>query len=126
MPACLDESQLLERTNDNHELLQRLVKAFTDQAPAMLADARVAAGNRDARAIIIAGHGMKGTFATMAASRAAALANEFERAGRAGDCDAAGRVILDLEEEVAAILAALAAIAIRRGLRGITGDGEGV
>ena len=69
--AVFNVTELLERVEQDRELLEELIVIFREGLPAQLASLRDAVKAKDGEAMTRAGHNFKGMFSNLAASRAA-------------------------------------------------------
>ena len=95
--------EILDRLGGNVALLQSIVALFEEDSPGQLARIREAIAARDAGALALAAHTLKGSLLALAAERASAAALELEKIGRESRLQGAPRWFAILESEVAAV-----------------------
>ncbi len=96
----LDRRALLDRTEGDVELLADIIPLFKQDSVRQLAAIRAAVENKDADALHLAAHSMKGTCANLGAVQAAATALELERAAAAGNFSRTQESLQLLEAQV--------------------------
>jgi len=97
----LDE--ILDRLGGNAGLLQSIVALFEEDSPGQLTRIREAIQSRDAGALTVAAHTLKGSLLALAAERASAAALELEKMGRESRLQGASEWLVILESEVSAV-----------------------
>jgi two-component system sensor histidine kinase/response regulator len=102
-----DLAELLERVDNDRELLRDLLVIFKDDFPTHLRALREAAKSADMNGLATVGHTLKGMFSNLAAARAAAAAAQLEQLGRAGDSAGVSEAMGVFESEVAELLSKL-------------------
>jgi two-component system, sensor histidine kinase and response regulator len=108
-PAVFDERAALAYSGGDRRLLQEVIALFRSDYPASLRRIDRALKRRDAEALRMAAHGLKGAIATIGAPAGRAAAAELEDTARAADFDAAARVRARLRREIDRLEAALMA-----------------
>ena len=107
-PAKVDESfnfgELLDRVDNDRELLKELVEIFQKDFPAHRQELQAAVAAGDMKRVATTGHTLKGMFANLAAGRAASLAANVERLGKAGEIAGLPEAVQALEAEAVAVL----------------------
>jgi two-component system sensor histidine kinase/response regulator len=106
----IDEERLLERVGGNREALQELIGLFLEDAPRQLDRMREAIDAGDARTLQTAAHSLKGAVSNFAASAATEAAARLQQMGERALLDEAAASITVLEDEIARVREALAAI----------------
>jgi HPt (histidine-containing phosphotransfer) domain-containing protein len=106
----VDWVAIRERFEGDEELLREVVKLFLDDCPRRLSELREAVGRGDREAIRHAAHSIKGSLANFAAAAAVQAALRLETMGCESDMTEAGKACKVLEQEVARLSAALAAM----------------
>jgi CheY-like chemotaxis protein len=106
---AVDREALLARVNGNTKLLGKLTKLFFADNPRLLAAIGKAIGKRDARAVQMAAHTLKGSVGNFDARRAYAAARQLEEMGRQGELSGAEAAYRALAREIALVEKALAA-----------------
>src|SRR5262249_53755266 len=99
-PPAIDRESLMERVEDDDDLLVELVRMFTDERPRLLADIRHALERGDAAAVSRAAHSLKGALSTLCAQGALPIAQRLEEAGARGDIGPARAAFEELEHEM--------------------------
>lgn len=78
----IDLEELLERTENDRELMRDLLTIFKEEFPQRLQSLREAIGSLNATHVVMEAHALKGMLSNLAAVEAAATAAELERLGR--------------------------------------------
>jgi CheY-like chemotaxis protein len=107
----MDESTLLARFSGDRKLVLTLATSFRKDCPGMMARIRSAIRVRDAAALADTAHALKGSIGNFGSSDAFESAREVEKLAREGKLDGARELCSTLEEQIAAFLPALQAIA---------------
>ncbi|MFB3916749.1 MAG: response regulator [Terriglobales bacterium] len=105
--AVFKREQALARAGGDEELLAELADIFCRQSGRMLAAVEHAVQVRDAAALRIAAHTLKGSASVFGAERTVALAVELEEMGKHGDLPGAEARFRDLTRAVHDLLASL-------------------
>lgn len=103
--TAMDWKLALSRVEGDSVLLHDLLKLFASEAPEAIKRLRAAVGKQDANDIERAAHQLKGSLSNFSADRAVKAAADLEMAGRNGDFSAAKEKALNLEDEIARVLA---------------------
>jgi two-component system, sensor histidine kinase and response regulator len=111
----LDLPKLLERVGGDGRALAELVRIFRADWPKQGARLRKALRDADAPALRSAAHALKGAVSNFAAPAATETALNLQKMGEAGRLQGAEAVLDRLEQEVDALLAALAEVVRSRG-----------
>jgi HPt (histidine-containing phosphotransfer) domain-containing protein len=101
---------LLERVDNDHDLLRELVELFQKDRTALLDQIHEAIQNDDPHTLEISAHALKGAVAIFCAGPAVKYAAKLESMGRAKRTSEAGRAYSTLKEEVERLQLALAAL----------------
>jgi CheY-like chemotaxis protein/HPt (histidine-containing phosphotransfer) domain-containing protein len=94
------DEELLARFGGDAELLKELADLFLQSCPKMLEDIRVALQKRDAKALEIAAHSLKGSVGNFFSEGARETAQQLESLGRSGEIAGAEELVHLLEEQV--------------------------
>jgi two-component system sensor histidine kinase/response regulator len=113
--GVVDEARLLERVGGDTGALTELIDVFLADAPALLNQINAAIDAKDARALRVAAHTLKGAVSNFAAPSATEAAARLQRIGEGGDLDAARATSHDLGRELDQVFNALGAIVSRTG-----------
>jgi two-component system, sensor histidine kinase and response regulator len=97
-------SELLERVDNDRELMKELLEIFQKDFPHHRQELLQAVAADDMRRIATIGHTLKGMFANLAAGRAASLAANLEVIGRASERTGLAEAVQALEAEAATLL----------------------
>jgi HPt (histidine-containing phosphotransfer) domain-containing protein len=97
-PITLNE--LLARCLNKTPVALRVLEAFAADAPGTIGQLRGAIEAGDAPSVAAAAHKIKGSAANLAAEKIRDAAYELEMCGRAGNLEAAPRLLARLEAEV--------------------------
>jgi two-component system, sensor histidine kinase and response regulator len=98
-----DRAATLERLGGDAALLEEAMQMFVDDCPRRLDAIRAAVAGRDAERIYAEAHGLKGSAASLSASRVAEAARALEAVAhseRLDDADEAGRRVVEETERV--------------------------
>jgi HPt (histidine-containing phosphotransfer) domain-containing protein len=98
---------VLDRFENDKELLREVVALFLDDCPRRLDELRAAVLRGDRAAVEQVAHSIKGSVANFAAATAVTAAQRLEMIGRDGDMTTAGAACSALEQEVNRLSAAL-------------------
>jgi len=96
--------ELLERLEDDYELLCELVAAFERTFPPQLQALQAAVARADMSTVTTASHTLKGMLAGLSVTRAATAAQRLEQMGRDGLSPGLAEALKVLEHEVANLL----------------------
>jgi HPt (histidine-containing phosphotransfer) domain-containing protein len=107
--ATFDEQAALAYTGGDRALLKRIIKVFRAGRPSLTRRIERAVAQRNAEALRMAAHALKGSIATVGGAAASAVAAELEQMGRENRFDAAGEACGALRIEVERLDAAFAA-----------------
>jgi PAS domain S-box-containing protein len=105
--GVVDRVALLAGVDGNRRLLRELVRLFLADCPLRLRGIKQAVRRRDAEALRIEAHTLKGSVGNFAAKEALAAAQRLEIMGRDGDLDKAGAAYVALESQLARLTEAL-------------------
>jgi two-component system sensor histidine kinase/response regulator len=111
-PAVFDEQAALACTGGDRRLLKQVVAIFRSKAPASLRRIERALGARDAEALRMAAHALKGAIATVGSSVGRQSAAHLEQLAREGNLDEARSAYATLRASVTQLDTAL----VRAGL----------
>jgi two-component system, sensor histidine kinase and response regulator len=89
------------------DLLGELIILFAQEAPPRIAALRDALQQGDAKRVMQVAHSLKGSSANLGATRMAALCNELEQQGRAGNLDGGLQLHAELANEYPRVMLAL-------------------
>jgi len=103
-----DSTGMMDRLMGDLDLVRIVVDGFLEDAPRLIEALRNSLAVGDAAAAIRGAHTIRGASATVGGEALRAVAWEMERAGTAGDFDAARALIPELESEHARLQAAMA------------------
>ena len=78
----IDFEELLERTENDRELMRDLLTIFKDEFPQRLQALSEAVASLNASNVVLEAHALKGMLSNLAAVEASASAAEIERLGR--------------------------------------------
>jgi HPt (histidine-containing phosphotransfer) domain-containing protein len=101
--AAIHRDDLLQRVEDDWELLRDIVGAFADDWPQQLALLVGALANDDASTAVVVAHRLKGALANLSAPAAADSAARIERLASAGELAAASQVAARLHTQLQSI-----------------------
>ena len=109
--AILDMETALARVDGEKKLLKEIAGLFLKDSATLLSDMKSACARRDAKALERAAHRLKGSVGNFGAASVVEAAWKLEMAGKNGDLNQAGSACATLEEEMARLTPALAALA---------------
>jgi HPt (histidine-containing phosphotransfer) domain-containing protein len=95
---------LLERVDNDRELLRELLEIFKEEFPRYREELRRAAALSDLPRLRTVGHALKGMFSNLAADRAAEQAANLERLGKGSETAGLAAALEAFEAEAAALL----------------------
>jgi CheY-like chemotaxis protein len=107
--GAFDEAGALARTGGNRRLLGQVAALFRTDSETTIRQLDRALGRRDAEAVRVAAHTLKGSAANVGGAAARAVAADLEEMGRSGRLADAPQAIARLREEVARLIEALRA-----------------
>jgi two-component system, sensor histidine kinase and response regulator len=107
----LDQVEVRRRMGDNPRLLGRLVNAFFEEAPRLLAELRTAVAASDTTGVRRGAHTLKGAVANFGAHEAVASALRLETMGREGNLNGVEEALATLEQSLDRLRPALLALA---------------
>lgn len=81
----IDFEELLERTENDRELMRDLVTIFQEEFPERHQSLREAVASKNAALVVMEAHALKGMLSNLAAIEAAAAVAELERLGRSNE-----------------------------------------
>ena len=102
--SCFDMAELLERVENDRELLRTLLDIFKEDFPGHLQALRDAAREGDMKRLCVVSHTLKGIFSNLAANRATAAAAQLEQLARANRSADIPTAVQLLENEIAELL----------------------
>jgi HPt (histidine-containing phosphotransfer) domain-containing protein len=107
--SVLDLEGTLTRLGGDRELFSQLVEYALEDVPRLFDDIRTAAAAKDAVALRMSAHALKGLVAGCGGVRAAHAAQALETAGQSFDLAQSGRLVETLKTELDLFKRALAA-----------------
>jgi HPt (histidine-containing phosphotransfer) domain-containing protein len=107
--APVDRQVIQNLRDEGENLLSDLVEMFIGEVPGQLATLEDALASKDAGAIRLTAHTLKGTGGNFGAARMLELASAIEEKGRKGSLDGAGALLILLRAECDRVRAALEA-----------------
>jgi len=105
--SSFDLTAALQHVDGDRELLEEIIRVFTDESPRMIADLRRAFDAGDPRLVERQSHMLKGSSSNLGATAVSRSAADVEAKARAGDLPGARSKLENLEREVKALLAEL-------------------
>ena len=97
-------AELLERVENDHELLQDLIAIFKQDFPRHLCSLKEAVAREEMKQVQSTSHTLKGMLANLAMDRASAAAAHLEGMGRSGVCAGLKDALALFEQEAASLL----------------------
>ena len=107
MPRTFDETELLERVDNDWEFLGETVQMLAADAPALLAEIRRATAAGDAPAVGRAAHALKGMISNFCAAAAQASAQDVEKHAKSGGLPDAAEAVEVLDARLRELIAEL-------------------
>jgi len=107
MPPLFDDRELLERVDNDWDLLAETVAMLADDGRALIEEIRQSSSKRDAAAVARAAHTLKGMISNFCAPEAQASALAVEKIGKSGDLTNAAEPVRHAGEQLEALIAAL-------------------
>ena len=107
MLPVFDETELLDRVDNDWEFLSETVEMLSTDGRALMAEIRRASDAGDAAALGRAAHTLKGMISNFCAPTAQASAFAVETIGKEGDLSSAPQAVAALESHLDALTAAL-------------------
>jgi PAS domain S-box-containing protein len=112
VPApVLNRDKALVRVGGDEQILREIAKLFLEECPRMMREVGEAVVRRDARQLRLAAHALKGAVSNFAAEPAYEAGLRLENMGRQGDLGQADQAWAALQEAIARLEPALAALA---------------
>jgi two-component system, sensor histidine kinase and response regulator len=102
--SSFDFAELLERVENDRELLRNLLVIFKEDFPGHLQALREAAKDGDMKRLSAASHTLKGMLSNMAANRAGAAAAQLEQLARAEESAGVPAALQLFESEISELL----------------------
>jgi PAS domain S-box-containing protein len=102
--STFDHQELLERVENDRDLLNDLLKVFKEEFPRQLLSLREAVEAADGNRVAAAAHTMRGMLSNLAATRAAATAARLEQLARRGETSAFEEAYAAFEGDVRELL----------------------
>ena len=115
--AVFDESAALRRTGGDRQLLKELVALYRADAPVTLRQIAKALAARNAEALRVAAHTLKGSVATVGGTSARHAAATLEDFGKTGSLDGADSALAMLRVELSKLDQAFVAARLVQGAR---------
>jgi len=109
LSLIFDRGELLERVENDCELLGDLIKIFKQDFPSHLLVLREAVKARDVKRVADAAHTLKGMLANLAATQATATVARLEQLGRQGDSSGFDEAFAAFEGDASKLLPLLEA-----------------
>jgi signal transduction histidine kinase/ligand-binding sensor domain-containing protein/CheY-like chemotaxis protein len=106
--VLFDPSAVMERSEGDTELVERMIKLFATQAPRTLRDIENAIARRDGNGLERAAHKLKGSLGSLGAKQALGTALQLEEMGRAGNFTDTADAVATLSAQLKTLLEALA------------------
>ena len=107
---ALNVGELMERIDNDIDLLAELAEIFRQEYPAQLRDAEAALASEDPEALKSVAHALKGALGNLSAKAAARLAASLEEMGRIGDFSHAEGTLKQLKVELKNVESSLQAL----------------
>lgn len=109
MAQAFDETELMERVDNDVGFLADTVQMLETDGRALLAEVKTTLAAGDAAGVGRTAHTLKGMISNFCAPAVQALALEVERAGKGGDCPAAAVALARLEPDLETLIGELGA-----------------
>ncbi len=105
--SAIEVDELMERLDDDRELLLELTELFKEDYPRQVQMGREALAAGDAGAVRRIGHALKGALSNLGATSAAQLGMSIEAMGKAGELAEAPAALRELEALMGQVVAEL-------------------
>ena len=112
--AGVNRSELLERVDNDRDLLCELIGIFKEEFPRLLEALRQSVAGEDLKTVEATSHALRGMLSGLSVTRAAAIASRLEQVGREGRTQELAETLALLESEVADLLPELDGYATER------------
>jgi HPt (histidine-containing phosphotransfer) domain-containing protein len=109
-PPVLDVEEALARVGEDREFLAELVETFLEEYPALISAIQAAVTDHDPKALRFSAHTLKGSVGNFGAKAVFDAACVLEIMGRQGELSGAPAALAALEQELARLQPALAAL----------------
>lgn len=116
-PPVFDEPAALRRAGDDRRLLKELIALYRADAPVTVRQIAKALAARNAEALRVAAHTLKGSVATVGGARARQAAATLEDFGKAGSLNGADAALAALRTELSKLDQAFVAARLVQGAR---------
>jgi two-component system sensor histidine kinase/response regulator len=107
----LEKKALLERLENDSQLLNEVISIFLADSPGKLAELRAAVAARNSSEIVSGSHSLRGSLSIFGAKAAVEAAQELETIGRQGKVECVEKAFSVFEREMALVTSALDQIA---------------
>jgi len=101
---AVDLPDLLERVDNDHDLLCELIVIFKEEFPRVLQTLKQSVVREDIKNVEVTSHALKGMLSGLSVTRAAAIASRLEQMGRDGKTSGMTETLALFEHEVANLL----------------------
>ncbi len=101
---AVDLPDLLERVDNDHDLLCELIGMFKEEFPLVLQSLKQSVVREDIKNVEVTSHALKGMLSALSVTRAAAIAARLEEMGRDGKTLGMTEALALLEHEVSTLL----------------------
>ena len=101
---AVDLPDLLERVDNEHDLLCELIGMFKEEFPLVLQSLKQSVVREDIKNVEVTSHALKGMLSALSVTRAAAIAARLEEMGRDGKTLGMTEALALLEHEVSTLL----------------------
>lgn len=108
MAQTFDESELMDRLDNDISFLAETVQMLETDGRSLMAEVKSALAAGDAAGVGRTAHTLKGMISNFCAADVQALALEVEKAGKAGDCAVGAKAATRLESALENLIAELA------------------
>jgi len=99
--------ELLERVENDQELLRELIGIFREEFPRLLQSLQEAVAQEDMKQVQATGHALKGMLLNLCVTRAGRAASRLERVGRENEKPGLKEALAVFQHEVAGLMAEL-------------------
>ena len=103
MPRVFDETELLERVDNDWEFLSETVAMLSSDGPALMNEIEKSLAVGDAASVGRAAHTLKGMISNFCSSSTHAAAFQVEQIGKSGDLTSAPQAVKTLEDQLKAL-----------------------
>jgi HPt (histidine-containing phosphotransfer) domain-containing protein len=106
-PSQIDKQAILERVDNDHDLLKQLIEIFIKKTPEYLEQLQQSVQSKNAEQTRFFAHTLKGSLANFGAEKARQMAFEIETMGKDNALNNAPQALQALEIEIQGVVQAI-------------------